>query len=188
MNLYQKSHSEIKKKKHKPQQQHSSNRQKTETDCERSVSYWDDQRRDSAGEASEQPAGVKHPHVLGRDDDGETKDKRQRAEHQAKLPPNLLHHPAPQQAPYGCSQGDYRLDNKTFQIPRHQHSNINPWRWGHTPNQEAWFASSCSRGSAVAVSSGMTGELYPSTKPKLMGPRTETKVARYNFLFFTLLM
>lgn len=57
----------------------------------------------------------------------------------------------------------------------------------HTPNQEAWFASNCSRGSAMAVSSGMTGELYPSTNPKLMGPRTEAKVARYNFLFFTLL-
>lgn len=49
------------------------------------------------------------------------------------------------------------------------------------------MASNCSRGSAVAVSSGMTGELYPRTKPKLMGPRTDAKVARYNFLFFTLL-
>lgn len=33
----------------------------------------------------------------------------------------------------------------------------------------------------------MAGELYPSTKPKLMGPRTDAKVARYKFLFFTLL-
>lgn len=39
----------------------------------------------------------------------------------------------------------------------------------------------------MLVSSGMAGELYPSTKPKLMGPRTDAKVARYNFLFFTLL-
>lgn len=33
----------------------------------------------------------------------------------------------------------------------------------------------------------MAGELYPSTKPKLMGPRTDANVARYKFLFFTLL-
>lgn len=39
----------------------------------------------------------------------------------------------------------------------------------------------------MVVSSGMTGELYPRTNPKLMGPRTDAKVARYNFLFFTLL-
>lgn len=57
----------------------------------------------------------------------------------------------------------------------------------HTPNQEAWLLSSCSRGSEIPVSSGMTGELNPNTNPKLMGPRTEANVARYNFLFFTLL-
>lgn len=57
----------------------------------------------------------------------------------------------------------------------------------HTPNQEAWLSSSCSRGSAILISSGMAGELYPNTNPKLMGPRTDANVARYNFLFFTLL-
>lgn len=99
---------------------------KQRSDCECSVSYWDDQWRDSAGEASEQPADVKHPHVLGRDDDGETKDERQWAEHQAKLPPDLLHHPAAQQAPYGCSHSDYRLNNKAFELIRRRLSNIGP--------------------------------------------------------------
>lgn len=47
--------------------------------------------------------------------------------------------------------------------------------------------SSRSRRSLILVSSGMTGELYPSTNPKLMGPRTDANVARYKFLFFTLL-
>lgn len=62
------------------------------------ASYRDDQRGDSAGEAGEQPADVKHPHVLCRDDDGEAEDVRQRAEHQTELPADLLHHPAAQQA------------------------------------------------------------------------------------------
>lgn len=92
------------------------------TDCECSDSYRDNQWCDPAGEAGEQPANVKHPHVLCCNDDGETKDKRQRAEHQAKLPPNLLHHPAPQQPPYGCSHCNYGLKNKTLYLQKDQNS------------------------------------------------------------------
>lgn len=68
-----------------------------------------------------------------------------------------------------------------------RHVIINHHGCHHTPNQDAWSASSCSRGSALWVSSGMTGELYPNTNPKLMGPRTDANVARYKFLFLTLL-
>lgn len=151
------------------------------------IDYRDDQWCDATGEAGERPADVKHPHVLGCDDHGETKDERHRADHQAELPPDLLHHPAPQQAPYGCSHIHYGLKNKTFNTTKYRLAGNDAGEWRHTPNQEAWLASSCSRGSPMAVSSGMTGELYPSTNPKLMGPRTEAKVARYKFLFFTLL-
>lgn len=56
-----------------------------------------------------------------------------------------------------------------------------------TPNHEASSASSCSRGLLILRSSGMAGELYPRTNPKLRGPRTAANVAKYSFLFFTLL-
>lgn len=68
-----------------------------------------------------------------------------------------------------------------------RHVTLNHDSGHYTPNQEAWTSFSRSRGSAILVSWGMAGELYPNTNPKLMGPRTEANVARYNFLFFTLL-
>lgn len=77
-----------------------------------SASYRDDQRRDSTGEAGEHSAEVKHPHVLRCDDDGETKDEGQRAEHQTELPADLLHHPAAQQAAHRRSHRHYGLNKK----------------------------------------------------------------------------
>lgn len=74
--------------------------------------YRDDQGCDSAGEACEHPAQVEHPHVLRRDDDGEAKDEGQRAEHQAELPADPLHHPAAQQAAQRRSHRHYGLSNK----------------------------------------------------------------------------
>lgn len=57
------------------------------------------------------------------------------------------------------------------------------WAWGVpagglTPNQEA--ASSLRRGAGGAARRrlGMAGELYPSAKPKLSGPRAAAKAAR----------
>lgn len=79
---------------------------------QRGVSYRDDQGRDPAGDAGEHSAEVKHPHVLCCDDDGEPKDKRQRAEHQTELPANLPHHPTAQQAARRRSQRHYGLENK----------------------------------------------------------------------------
>lgn len=76
------------------------------------ASYRDDQWRDPAGDAGEHPAEVKHPHVLRRDDDGEAKDVRQRAEHQAELPADLLHHPAAKQAAQRRSHRHYGLKDK----------------------------------------------------------------------------
>ena len=62
------------------------------------ASYRYHQWRDSASEAGEHSANVKHPHVLCCDDDGEAEDERQRAEHQTELPADLIHHPSAQQA------------------------------------------------------------------------------------------
>ena len=76
------------------------------------AAYRDDQWCDSAGKAGEQPADIQHPHVLRRDDDGETKDERQRAEHQTELPADLLHHPAAQQAARRCSHCHNGLNNE----------------------------------------------------------------------------
>lgn len=57
-----------------------------------------------------------------------------------------------------------------------------------TPNHEASSSSSRNLGSVIVLSSGMAGELYPNTNPKLNGPRTAAREARNNFPFFTLLL
>lgn len=76
------------------------------------ASYRYDQWRDSAGEAGEHSAKVKHPNVLCCDDDSEAEDERQRAEHQTELPADLIHHPSAQQATKCCSHRHYGLKNK----------------------------------------------------------------------------
>ena len=83
------------------------------------ASYRDDQGRDPAGEAGERPAQVQHPHVLRRDDDGEAEDEGQRAEHQAELPADLLHHPAAQQAAQRRPHRHYGLNHTTPQDTLH---------------------------------------------------------------------
>lgn len=75
-------------------------------------SYRNNQRRDPAGHAGENSAHVEHQDVLRCNDHGEATDEGQSAQHQAELPADPPHHPAPHQPPSCCSQRHDGLKRK----------------------------------------------------------------------------